>query len=134
MGKIFEDGINFLNHLAQRLADMEEAPLNAYRALLSAAGCESLQQAEQLMDTLDQYIFPPQCSSPIEAAKGELSVILTEPDAAMLAPHLNLYQYGQALIRHCGGVLTPYGLIEREDRQPVQTTTENPEQGGMELR
>ena len=129
-----EEGIDFLNHLAQRLADMEVRELNAYKALLSAAGCESLQQAEQLMDTLDQYIFSPQYSSPIEVAKGELSVILTEPDAAMLAPHLNLYQYGQALIRHCGGVLTPYGLIEREDRQPVQTTTENPEQCGMELR
>ena len=44
------------------------------------------------------YVFSPQYSSPIEVAKGELSLILCEPDAATLAPHLNLYQYGQALI------------------------------------
>ena len=64
------------------------------------------------MDSLDNYVFSPQYSSPIEVAKGELSLILCEPDAATLAPHLNLYQYGQALIEKCGGVLTPYGLIE----------------------
>ena len=62
--------------------------------------------------SLDNYVFSPQYSSPIEVAKGELSLILCEPDAATLAPHLNLYQYGQALIEKCGGVLTPYGLIE----------------------
>ena len=45
---------------------------------------------------LDNYVFSPQYSSPIEVAKGELSLILCEPDAATLAPHLNLYQYGQA--------------------------------------
>ena len=128
-----KDGINFLNHMAQRLADMEPAVLNAYKALLSATGCKSLQQAEQLMDMLDQYIFSPQYSSPVEVAKGELSVSLTEPDAETLAPHLNLYQYGQALIQRCGGALTPYGLIEREDRQPVQAIAESPEQGRMEM-
>lgn len=128
-----EDGINFLNHMAQRLADMEPAVLNAYKALLSATGCKSLQQAEQLMDMLDQYIFSPQYSSPVEVAKGELSVSLAEPDTETLAPHLNLYQHGQALIQRCGGALTPYGLIEREDRQSVQAIAESPEQGRMEM-
>lgn len=72
--------------------------------------------------------------TPIEVAKGELSLILCEPDAATLAPHLNLYQYGQALIEKCGGVLTPYGLIERADGQPVQAIEAQPRQGGMEMK
>ena len=46
---------------------------------------------------------------------------------------LNLYQYGQALIERCGGSLTAYGLIEREDHQPVQTMENKPSQGGMEM-
>lgn len=129
-----EDSIHAVNDLAQRLADMEPKVLSTYKAVLPTADCKTVQQAEQLMDTLDQYILSPQYSSPIEVAKGELSLILCEPDAATLAPHLNLYQYGQALIEKCGGVLTPYGLIERSDGQPVQGMEESPQQGGMEMK
>jgi len=113
-------------------AGMEPKALPAYKALLEAVDCKSVQQAEQLMDTLDEYIFSPQFSSPIEVAKGELSIILTEQDAALITPHLNLYQYGQSLIQRDNGVLTDYGLIERRDGQPVQTI-EQPRQGGMEM-
>lgn len=129
-----EEDIHAVNHLAQKLADMEPKVLNAYKSLLSAAEVKTLQQAEQLMDTLDQYIFSPQFSSPIEIARGELSVILAEPEAEMIAPHLNLYQYGQALIQKCGGVLTDYGLIERKDHQPVQAIDTQSQWGGMEMK
>ena len=107
-----EEGIDFLNQMAQRLADLKPNALTAYKALLEATDCKDILSAGALMDSLDNYVFSPQYSSPIEVAKGELSLILCEPDAATLAPHLNLYQYGQALIEKCGGVLTPYGLIE----------------------
>ena len=129
-----EVGIDSLNDLAQRLADMEPKTLNTYKALLEATDCKDLQSAEALIDSLDEYIFSPQYSSPIEMAKGELSVILCDEDAAFLAPHLNLYRYGQSLIERCGGTLTAYGLIEREDHQPVQAMENKPRQGGMEMR
>ena len=128
-----EEGIDFLNQMAQRLADLEPKALTAYKALLEAMECKDLHGAEALMDSLDEYIFSPQHSSPVDVANGELSLILCAPDAATLAPHLNLYQYGQALIEKCGGVLTPYGLIERSDGQPVQGMEESPQQGGMEM-
>lgn len=107
-----EEGIDFLNQMAQRLADLEPNALTAYKALLEAMECKNLHGAEALIGSLDEYIFSPQHSSPVDVANGELSLILCAPDAATLAPHLNLYQYGQALIKKCGGVLTPYGLIE----------------------
>ena len=129
-----EEGIDHLNHLAWRLADMEPKALTAYKALLEVTDCKELQSAEALMDSLDKYIFSPQFSSPIEVAKGELSVVLCNEDAATLTPHLNLYQYGQALIQRCGGTLTAYGLIERHDGQPVQTMETQPRQGGMEMK
>lgn len=129
-----EVGIDSLNDLAQRLADMEPKTLNTYKALLEATDCKDIQSAEALIDSLDEYIFSPQYSSPIEMARGELSVILCDEDAAFLAPHLNLYRYGQALIERCGGTLTAYGLIEREDHQPVQAMENKPRQGGMEMR
>ena len=31
-------------------------------------------------------------------------------------------------------ILTPYGLLEREDGQPIHSMNEQPEQGGMEMR
>ncbi len=129
-----DEDIDFLNHLAKRLADMEPKTLTAYKALLEAAGFHSLQYAGLLIDTLDQYIFSPQVISPMDAAKEELAAILRERDAAQIAPHLDLYQYGQSLIQDCGGVLTDYGLIERKDGEPIRTMKNQPQQCGMEMR
>lgn len=128
-----EEDIHFLNRMAQRLADMDAKTLTAYKALLEVKDCRDLQTADLLADTLDSYIFSPDQSSPIEVAKGELAVILCEREAAMIAPHLNLYQYGEALIKDCGGALTSYGLIERADGYPIQALDEQPRQGGMEM-
>lgn len=128
-----EEGIDFLSHLAQNLADMDQKSLTAYKALLEATDCKDLRSAETLMYSLDNYIFSPQYSSPTDVAKGKLSFILCDEDAEMLIPHLNLYQYGQALIKRCSGTLTSYGLIEREDHQPIQAIENMPSQGGMEM-
>ena len=127
-------GMETVDLLARRLAGLEPKALTAYKALLEATDCEDLQNAETLIDSLDEYIFSPQYSSPIEVAKGELSVILCAEDAAFLVPHLNLHRYGQALIERCGGTLTAYGLIEREDHQPVLSEKNMPNQGGMEMK
>jgi len=123
-----------LNRLAQKLAKLDPKALPAYKALLKTANCHDLGKAEQLMDTLDEYIFSPQFSSPIDVVKGKLSVILTEQDAALITPHLNLYEYGQSLIQHRKGLLTDYGLIERKDGQPVRAMENQSQQiGGMSL-
>ncbi len=127
------DDIAHLDRLAQKLADMEPKALSAYKALLEATDCRDLGEAEQLIDTLDEYIFSPQLGSPTDVARGELSIILTEQDTAWLLPCLDLHRYGQALIERCGGVLTEYGLIERRDGQPVHAPEHQPSQGGMEM-
>lgn len=122
-----------LNRLAQRLADLPAKDVIAFKAILEAADCRDLDQAEQLMDTLDEYVFSPQFSCPIEVAKGQLSVILCDGEREQITPYLNLYKYGQELIQDGGGVLTDYGLLERKDGQPVQTMEQQPQQGGMEM-
>lgn len=129
-----DEGIEFLNGLSRRLADMEPKALTAYKALLEATNCRDLLSASLLADSLDKYIFSPQYSSPIEVAKGELSTILCDREAEIITPHVNLHQYGQALIRSYNGVLTAYGLIERVDGQPIQGVEESPTQGGMEMK
>lgn len=128
------EDIYAVNDLAQRLSDMEPKTLTAYKALLSVKDCQNLSHAELLMDTLSQYILSPQYSSPIELAKADLKVILCDPERELLMPCVNLYQYGEALLENCGGVLTDYGLIERIDQQPIQARKQNPWQGGMEMK
>ncbi len=128
-----EDDIHAVDQMARRLADLEPKALPAYKALLETANCKSLQQAEQLMDTLDEYIFSPKFGSPVKVAKGELSAILCEKEREELSPYLDLQKYGQALIELCAGVLTDYGLIERKDGQPVQAMEAQPQLGGMEM-
>ena len=122
-----------LNRLAQRLADLPAKDVITFKAILEAADCRDLDQAEQLMDTLDEYVFSPQFSCPIEVAKGQLSVILCDGEREQITPYLNLYKYGQELIQDGGGVLTDYGLLERKDGQPVQAMEQQPQQGGMEM-
>ena len=102
-----------------------------YKALLEAANYRDLLSASLLADSLDTYIFSPQYSSPVEVAKGELSTILCDLEAEIIMPHVNLRQYGQALIRNYNGVLTAYGLIERTDERPVLSPRQEQPEGGM---
>ncbi len=122
-----------LNQLSAKLSGMEPKELTAYKALLEAANCRDLLSASLLADSLDKYIFSPQYSSPVEVAKGELSTILCDQEAEIIMPHVNLHQYGQALIRNYNGVLTAYGLIERTDGQPIQSPRQEQTGGGMTL-
>ncbi len=129
-----EDGIEYLNDIARRWADMEPKTVAVYKALLSAADCRTLPQAEQLMDTLDEYILTPQYSSPVEVAKEELSAVLYPQEQELILPYLNLYLYGQAVMERDGCILTEYGMVGRTDGQPVQAALQQAQQGGMEMK
>lgn len=110
----------FLNQLAGKLADMGPEELAVCKAYLEAYGCYGIADAGPLLDTLDGYRLASRAGTPVELAEESLSAALSEEQAALLAPYLDIYEYGQALIRHRGGVLTSYGLLERKDAPPVQ--------------
>lgn len=129
----YDGTLTELNDFAQKLADMDSTSLSAYKALLEAAQCSSLSDAEMLADTLKEYIFSAEIASPEELARSELALMLSPQNAERLIPHLNLYNYGQELLEHFGAALTDYGIIERRDGQPMQAMTEQPRQGGMEM-
>lgn len=127
-------GMETVDLLARRLAGMEPQELTAYKALLEAVDCKDISDAERLVDSLEEYIFTPSLNSPEEVAEEELGVILCEESVPQLIPYVDLRGYGQALMEQRGGVLTPYGLLEREDGQPIHSMNEQPEPGGMEMR
>ena len=62
------------------------------------------------------------------------SGLIVDPRSAeVMIPYLDLEGYGAALVKGLNAELTDYGMVERQDRQPVQTPEEQPRQGGMEM-
>ena len=122
-----------LNFLAERLAALDPQELTAYKALLETTNCQDLVSAGFLAGQLDKYIFCPEYNSPSDVAKGQLHLILGEPEAELLLPHLDLNGYGEELLRHFGSALTPYGLLEKKDNTPIMSEQDQPKSGGMEM-
>lgn len=110
-----------VDRFSQWLDNIPQEKLAGYKALLAATQCQDLQNAMMLMDALDSYIFTPSFSSPVDVARGELKVTMAESDAEILLPHVNLYTYGEALLQSQHAILTEYGVIERQDGQPILT-------------
>lgn len=110
-----------VDRFSQWLGNIPQEKLAGYKALLAATQCRDLQNAMMLMDALDGYIFTPSFSSPVDVARGELKVTMAESDAEILLPHVNLYTYGEALLQSQHAILTEYGVIERQDGQPMLT-------------
>lgn len=47
--------------------------------------------------------------------------------------YFEVSDYGQALMERAGSVITNYGLLERQDHQPMQTPLIRTESSGMEM-
>lgn len=123
-----------VNRLAQQLSGLGSRDLCKYKALVEAVSCQDLGQAEHLLRTLEEYIFSPEHCTPAEAAKGELAIMLDERAAALIRRHLDLKGYGEDLLRQRNVAVTGYGLIERQDSQPIAAMERQPKIGGMEMK
>ena len=121
-----------VDRFSQWLDNIPQEKLAGYKALLAATQCRDLQNAMMLMDALDSYIFTPSFSSPVDVARGELKVTMAESDAEILLPHVNLYTYGEALLQSQHAILTEYGVIERQDGQPI--LTQQSQEMGMRMK
>lgn len=119
--------------LAKKLMDMETKNTPRYKAVLSATDCKDINQALQYAESLDQYILSPGISGPRELARQEVELMASDKDAELLLKHLNLYAYGRELMEQDPAILTEYGLLERQDGEPIQRL-DQPAQGGMKMR
>ena len=111
--------ITAVNDLAKRLNDMTDEQLTAYKALLEATACDDVGMAVLLTDTLENYLFTSKFSCESDIAKGELKVMLDDSAEELLRPYVDLHRYGTALIQKFNLALTPYGVIERRDGEPI---------------
>ena len=103
------------------LMPSREKQLPKLKALLEHFEVTDLAAAASLVEHIGDYILTPEISSPQEAAIDELNFTMDAHSAELLLPHVNLFTYGNEIIKDDNAALTSYGLLHREDYQPMQT-------------
>lgn len=132
------DNIVFINLAAKQLAELSDEQTRCCKALMEATQASGLEYAVGLMEHIEEYVFTPQFDSPEAVARSELRIFLGEAEAELAIPFMDLQGYGQKLMEEHDQAMTDYGMVEREDKQPIQTVRESQSQapptvGGMEV-
>ena len=110
-----------------------EKQLPKLKALLEHFGVTDLAAAAGLVEHIGDYILTPEISSPQEAAIDELNFTMDAHSAELLLPHVNLFAYGNEIIKDDNAALTSYGLLHREDYQPMQTPVQETQEQAMTM-
>lgn len=106
-----------------------DSEMTKYKAVLTAAQCDSPSRALALVDELEQYTLSPQILEYEDVAKERLAAALPAEEVNLIRPWLNLYGFGKDLAEHSGGGLTGYGLVEHTGTEQEQKTSS----GGTEM-
>ena len=109
------------NAFTKAVRDIPRSEMPKLKALLEQFEVQDIETAMLLTEHLADYILTPGISSPQEAAIDELNFTMDVHSAELLLPHVNLFAYGNEIIKDDNAALTSYGLLHREDYQPMQT-------------
>ena len=122
-----------VDRFALTLEDLTAKELSVCKSVIEAKACRTLEQVTDVIWHVDEYILSPNQRTPADYAKEMLSVILNSREAKELTPFVNLHRYGEALMQRFHCTATEYGIVERNDGQPlVQVAEELDEMTGME--
>lgn len=128
------DGIDDLNDLAKAIQHCQErSELPKLKAVLHAADCHNISTATFIAENLDDYLYEREPRSVEEVGLDELRFIVDSEALKILQKHVNLYNYGNAVMEEHHSKLTPYGLVERKDGEMQMFFDEKPTQGGMQM-
>lgn len=122
-----------VDRFALTLDDLTPKELTTCKAVIEAMACSTLNQVADVIWNVEEYILSPNQRTPTDYAKEMLSVILNSREAKELTPFVNLHRYGEALMQRLHCTATEYGIVERNDGQPLmQLAEEQNEMTGME--
>lgn len=117
------------NLLATEVRRMEqEGQLRKYKAILEAMDCHDVHNAILLAEVMDDFALEDNVLTPEDLAVNHIQSLTEGASAELLLKHLDAEAYGQALLRQENAVLTPYGLLRREDGGPLQSRADAPVQ------
>lgn len=124
------------NELAAAVRDMPspEKQLPKLKALLEQFEVRDIATVISLTEHLEDYILTPEISSPQETAIDQLHFMTDDHSAELLLPHVNLFAYGNEIIREDNAVLSPYGLLHRADYQPMLTPVQQSQKMEMKMK
>lgn len=129
-----EENLGTIRPFAEKLDQLQrQGQLPKYKALLLATGCEDLQDALELVDSVKEMVFSPEIDSPKDVALAELQTVFDGENLKNLLRHLDLDGYGQELIAADHEALTPYGLLHRQDGEPIPSRQKEDQGMGMEV-
>jgi hypothetical protein len=127
-------GLEPLNALAQKLHQLEaEDKLALYKAILHAADCHDVAEAGRFADDVDAFVIDEDLRTVEEIAVDELDFTMGKSACLLLKKHVDLHAYGTDLLVASHAVLTPYGLVQRRDGEPIADRNNAPVQGPMEM-
>ena len=123
------------NVLAAAVRDMPspEKQLPKLKALLKQFEVQDIETAMGLTEHLDDYVLTPEISSPQEAALDQLCFIMDREEAVRLIPYVNLFNYGETVIHADNAALTSYGLLHREDYEPMLSPIQQKQEKEMTM-
>ena len=122
------DGMDDLNELAQAIQYRQErSELPKLKAVLHAADCHNISTATFIAENLDDYLYEKEPRSVEEVGLDELRFIVDSEALKILQKHVDLYNYGNAVMEEHHSKLTPYGLVERKDGEMQMFFDEKPQ-------
>lgn len=127
--------LDAFNDFAEAVEAMpsREKQIPKLKALLEHFEVTDLATAAGLAEHIGDYILTPEISSPQEAAIDELNFTMDAHSVELLLPHVNLFAYGNEIIKDDNAALTSYGLLHREDYQPMQTPVQETQEQAMTM-
>lgn len=109
------------NHFAEVVENMpsREKQLPKFKAVLRICQCSSVNQAISLAERLEHFYFDAKIKNYADLVYDELENVIGGRQAEELRQCLDIEKYGRILQQGYNAVFTEYGMVTRDDFQPM---------------
>ena len=115
------------NHFAEVVENMpsREKQLPKFKAVLRICQCSSVEQAILLAEHLEHFNLDAQIKNYADLVYDELENVIGGRQAEELRQCLDIEKYGRILQQGYNAVFTEYGMVTRDDFQPMDAPCQN---------
>ena len=114
------NNVAIANRFAEMLDRLPVVEVSKLKAILEVTGCEDLTTASLIAQDLDSYRLTENIRNPEDMGRYRLTYLLPDEDRDSILKHINLYAYGKEIMEQTPeAAMSPYGLVERTDGQPI---------------
>ena len=119
------NNVAIANRFAGMLDRLPVEEVSKLKAILEVTNCEDLTTASLIAQNLDSYKLTENIRNPEDMGRYRLTYLLPDEDRDPILKHINLYAYGKEIMEQTPeAAMSPYGLVERTDGQPILSQTQ----------